>query len=587
MLYLAEIQKPKIGGLLSGVGKTELKLMACQRTDHSWNPVNDEVITTDEAGKLQDGALVLVEMNGNRQVQRLQEAGRPLVNILQNLSRQLEKLKLKEEEINQWKESLTFQAEEFNNRELEMEARWEQLQQIEDEFQRLETEKQEFETTRQEIEKLQSEIKREREELEGAWEHLRGEQARLQESQEELQTGKVLDEEQSRQLRELIDRLSGSVASVEPVREHLNLALEMVESQQEILNPHWEQFQSQKTLVEQQQAAVEELAQNYSQQQQEWEEVQTNLLQQQADLQANTAVIESKQAYIQSLREHLQRQEDLYQYIQSLAVMAGDVVLSDKVDMAALENMPVEELQQKIQDSQEKLKIDSSFVNDQEQELTYKLKEIAELKTKISQASGEEKTQLEAVLADEKDAYQFLNESLVGQRRSLLDLESYLRQYQAVLWQRQGNSLMNLPEEQKIDLKPALKQIDTYKQQKLAELQSIERELEDIDTGFELAQNMIDNRIQEQETKRQEIKSLEQDLLERRQVADESLGKLNIYQEALQPIQDALDGLRYKLQELSKSLVTVQETGESQQQTINEMNQQLMTVIAQPELAVS
>ncbi|MDJ0618389.1 MAG: pilus motility taxis protein HmpF [Calothrix sp. MO_192.B10] len=587
MLYLAEVQKPKIGGLLSGVGKTELKLMACQRTDQSWNPVNDEVISTDEAGKLQDGALVLVEMNGSRQVQRLQEAGRPLVNILQNLSRQLEKLKLKEEEINQWKESLTFQAEEFNNRELEMEARWEQLQQMEDEFQRLETEKQEFETTRQEIEKLQAEIEREREELEGAWEHLRGEQARLQESQEELQTGKVLDEEQSRQLRELIDRLSGNVASVEPVREHLNLALEMVESQQEILNPHWEQFQSQKTLVEQQQAEVEELAQNYSQQQQEWEEAQTNLLQQQADLKANTAVMASKQAYIQGLREHLQRQEDLYQYIQSLAVMAGDIVLSDKVDMAALENMPVEELQQKIQESQEKLKIDSSFVNDQEQELTYKLKEIAELRTKISQASGEEKSQLEAVLADEKDAYQFLNESLVGQRRSLLDLESYLRQYQAVLWQRQGNSLMNLPEEQKIDLKPALKQIETYKQQKLAELQSIEREVEDIGTGFELAQNMIDNRIQEQETKRQEIQSLEQDLLERRKVAGESVGKLNIYQEALQPIQDALDGLRYKLQELSKSLVTVQETGESQQQTINEMNQQLMNVIAQPELAVS
>ncbi len=110
MLYLAEVQKPKIGGLLSGVGKTELKLMACQRTDLSWNPI-DEVVSTDEAGKLSDGALVLVEINANRQVQRLQEAGRPLVSILQNLSRQLEKLKLKEHEINQCKESLTFQAE--------------------------------------------------------------------------------------------------------------------------------------------------------------------------------------------------------------------------------------------------------------------------------------------------------------------------------------------------------------------------------------------------------------------------------------------------------------------------------------------
>ncbi|MDJ0674921.1 MAG: pilus motility taxis protein HmpF [Calothrix sp. MO_167.B42] len=587
MLYLAEVQKPKIGGLLSGVGKTELKLMACQRTDLSWNAI-DEVVSTDEAGKLSDGALVLVEINTNRQVQRLQEAGRPLVSILQNLSRQLEKLKLKEEEINQWKESLTFQAEEFNSRELEMETRWEELQQMEDEFKRLEAQKQEFETTKQEIEQLKTEIERNREELSGAWEHLRGEQARFEESQADyLQTGKVLDEEQSRQLQELLSRLCGSVDSLEPVRENLSLALEILENQQEILNPHWQQFQEQKTLVEQQQAEVESLAQYSTQQQQEWEEAQKNLLQQQADLKADTAVMASKQAYIHGLREHLQRQEDLYQYIQSLAVMAGDIVLSDKIDMAALENMSVQELQQKIQDSQEKLKIDSSFVNDQEQELTYKLQEIAELRAKISQTSGEEKSQLEAVLADEKDAYQFLNESLVGQRRSLLDLESYLRQYQAVLWQRQGTSLMNLPEEQKIDLKPALKQIEIYKQQKMAELQSLERELEDIGNGIELAQNMIHNRVQEQETKSQEIKSWEQDLLERRKVADESLGKLHLYQEALQPIQDALDGLRYKLQELSASLVKAQETGEGQQQTINEINQQLQSLISQPELAVS
>jgi len=586
VLYLAEVQKPKIGGLLSGVGKTELKLMACQRTDLSWNAI-DEVVSTDEAGKLSDGSLVLVEINANRQVQRLQEAGRPLVSILQNLSRQLEKLKLKEEEINQWKESLTFQAEEFNSRELEMETRWEQLQQMEDEFQRLEAQKQEFETTKQEIEELKTEIERNREELSGAWEHLRGEQARLSESQADLQTGKVLDEEQSRQLKELLDHLSSSVNSLEPVRENLSLALEMLESQQEILNPHWERFQSQKTLVEQQQAELEELVQSSTQQQQEWQEAQENLLKQQTDLKADTAVMASKQAYINGLREHLQRQEDLYQYIQSLAVMAGDIVLSDKVDMAALENMPVPELQQKIQDSQEKLKIDSSFVNDQEQELTYKLQEIAELRTKISQASGEEKSQLETDLADEKDAYQFLNESLVGQRRSLLDLESYLRQYQAVLWQRQGTSLMNLPEDQKINLKPALKQIEIYKQQKLAELQSLERELEDIGNGIELTQNMIQNRVQEQEIKSQEIKSQEQDLLERRKIADESLGKLHLYQETLQPIQDALDGLRYKLQELSESLVKAEETGEGKQQTINEINQQLKSIISQPELAVS
>ncbi|KHG41791.1 hypothetical protein OA07_09200 [Aphanizomenon flos-aquae 2012/KM1/D3] len=74
MLYLAEVQKQK-GGLLSGGGKSELKLIACQRADQNWSPVPDEMIVTDEASKLNDGALVLVDLSPNRQVQRIQDAG--------------------------------------------------------------------------------------------------------------------------------------------------------------------------------------------------------------------------------------------------------------------------------------------------------------------------------------------------------------------------------------------------------------------------------------------------------------------------------------------------------------------------------
>jgi hypothetical protein len=74
VLYLAEVQKQK-GGLLSGGGKTELKLLACQRTDQNWSTVSEEVIAAEDASKLNDGALVLVELNPNRQVQRIQEAG--------------------------------------------------------------------------------------------------------------------------------------------------------------------------------------------------------------------------------------------------------------------------------------------------------------------------------------------------------------------------------------------------------------------------------------------------------------------------------------------------------------------------------
>jgi chromosome segregation ATPase len=247
VLYLAEVQKQK-GGLLGG-GKTELKLLACQRTDQSWSTVSEEVVPAEEASKLSDGVLVLVEINPNRKVQRIQEAGRPLVNILQNFSRQVEKFKLREEEINQWKQSLTFQAQELNRREMDMEERLEQLQQMEDEFQRLETQQQEVEASRQEIEMLQTEISRNRKELEGAWEHLRGEQRRLEEYKTKCSYSAVLDNQQSPALNELLAQVSTSLAFTQIVREYLNHALKVLERQQEVLN--CQQLQQYKSTVDQ------------------------------------------------------------------------------------------------------------------------------------------------------------------------------------------------------------------------------------------------------------------------------------------------------------------------------------------------
>ncbi len=91
MLYLAEVQKQK-GGVFGG-GKAELKLLACQRTDQSWSAVPaEEVIPAEEANNLSAGALVIVNLGGNRQVQgEIEPAGGRLVNMLQTFSRLVEK----------------------------------------------------------------------------------------------------------------------------------------------------------------------------------------------------------------------------------------------------------------------------------------------------------------------------------------------------------------------------------------------------------------------------------------------------------------------------------------------------------------
>jgi chromosome segregation ATPase len=591
VLYLAEVQKQKGGllttSLLSSSSKTELKLLACQRTDQNWSTVSEEVVVAEEASKLNDGALVLVELNPNRQVQRIQEAGRPLVNILQNFSRQLEKFKLKEDEIDQWKQSLTFQAQEMNRREMDMEARLEQLQQMEDDFQRLEAQKQEVETSREEMERLRQEIERNRQELEGAWEHLRGEQRRLEEYQADSQQGKVLDEEQSRVLSELLDRLSSRVAPTEVVRENLHLAIELVERQQATLNQHWQQMEQQRTVATQKQQEVDSLSQTLCDRQDVWQQAQSSLEHQTADLKVNIAVLASKQEYAQLLKEQLRNQEDLYKQIQSLAITSGNVVLSQPLDLKALENLSIEELQKLVQDLQEKFDIDSSFVHDQEQELKYKQQAIDELQQKIHQASDQDVINLEIELTEEQDLYQMLNQTLVGQRRNLLERQKLLKQHQCILLRRQGHSVANIEEDNKIDFGPLLLQSETQRQQQSQELQRLEREIEQMRTGIELAQSMIDNQSHDLQEKRQELKTMEENLQTLRTATAECWGQVNLYQEALQPIQDSLDGLRQKLQGMVDALAQVQETGDYQLQTISQMRHTLVSLISQPELLAS
>jgi hypothetical protein len=63
-------------------------------------------------------------------------------------------------------------------------------------------------------------------------------------------------------------------------------------------------------------------------------------------------------------------------------------------------------------------------------------------------------------------------------------------------------------------------------------------------------QGMIDEKTHVQVLKRQELQSLEQNLLSLQTAVAENWGRVNLYQEMLQPVQDSLDTLRYQLEAL-------------------------------------
>jgi DNA repair exonuclease SbcCD ATPase subunit len=587
VLYLAEVQKQK-GGVFGG-GKAELKLLACQRTDQSWSAVPaEEVIPAEEANNLSAGALVIVNLGGNRQVQgEIEPAGGRLVNLLQTFSRLVEKSKNQEEEIEQWRQSLTYQSQELNRREMEMEARHEQMQAIEEDFERLEQQRQELESAKEETERLKEEFERNRQELEGAWEHLRGEQRRFEEQIAEVQYSAGLDENQVAVIQELLERLSGAVAPTDAVREQLNLAFEVISNQQAVLDHHWQLLEQQQSSAFELQAEADRQGEELQNRKQELQQTQISFEQAKAELKVQRNALEMKQESAHMLSLQLRTQEELHQELARLATTSADVKISQKVDIAALEMMPLGELSEIVQNLQQDLEKVKRFVNDQEEELTFQGQAVEELQEKISLASEYDRMSLETELAEEQDRYQMLDESLVGSRRNLREREEIWNQHVRVLRRRQGVVESNGLDNHKIDLGPVLNQLEAQRQQQEEELQKLENQIEQMRRSISQAEEMIRHQAGEQEAKLAQLQSLEQNWYSTRASVAELLGKVNLYQETLQPRQDGLNEIQQKLEAIADALSQIQETGDYQLQAIAEMQQMISSLIQSPEFAAS
>jgi len=578
VLYLAEVQKQRSGFGLGG-GKAELKLLACQRGEHNWSAVpGDDAIPVEEANKFNDGTLVLVELSASKQVQRIQEAARQLVSILQNFSRLQDKFKDKEEEIEQWKASLTFSSQELNRREMEMQAREEQLAQMEDELERLEAQRSEIENTRDEANRLREEVDRSRLEIETAWEQLRGEQQRVAQQQSQVPQGAVVDPQQTQRIQELMNKLGGAIASAQGVREQLNQSFGAVGAQQAILDQHWQQLQQKQSIAQQQQEEVDRQNQILQNRWQEWYQSQDALAGARADLKGQQSTLSAKQDQAQSVSLQVRAVEDLYQQLSRLASASGAAGTPQKVDVSSLEKMPIDELQGLVQHLQQDLEKVFRFVNDQEEELTLQRETIEELQGKIQAASEYDRMALENEMADERESYQMLNETLVGQRLRLQEREDVLKQHQTVLWRRLGTA--NAPKQGgDMELGPIVAQLNTQRQQQSQELQRLENEIQQVREAISQMEANVNRQNGEGEAKRYELKQFEQNLFNQKGAVAELWGRVNVYQEMLQPVQDNLNALRQKLEAVAGELDRVQERGDEQDRVVSDLQQVLSGLI--------
>jgi len=577
VLYLAEVQK-KAGFI--GSGKPEFKLLACQRAEQSWSSVpGDEVVAAPDDATYNAGALVMVELSNNRQIQRHYEAGRSLVTILQTFSNLSKKYKTQEEEIEQWKQSLTFQSQELNRREMEMESRQEQLEQAEADLENLEQQRQATEQAQAELEQLRADLERKNQDLEGAWAHLNGEMRRLEERQAEL--GDMgLDEAQLEQLQEALNRLTNAITPTESIRQQLDAACEHWNQQQAILEHHQQSLTQQQQELTQQQQQTQQQINELESAWQGWRDGEIALADRRTELKLQQALIVAHQERITLLSEQLRDQGALHKQIYDLLNTTDKVRLSKKVDVAALEAMPLEALQTLVSELEQDLEKVSRFVIDQEEELTLQQQAIDELKQKIEQSSEFDRLQLETELADEQDRYQMLNETLVGQRRNLLEREEVLSQHQALLRRRQGHATEEAPASA-VELEPVLDKIDDLRQQTNDELQALETQVKQMQESVSALKTETEQMAVAQGNRREELQVQDQQVRERQQALGDLQGRVTLYGELLPAFRERLDQLKQTLDAIASSLAQLQESSDYQLQAITELRQTVSTLAAE------
>ena len=544
MLYLAEVQKPKSGFNISGRTKAELKLLACQRSELTWSAIPGEelVAAPEEANNYSPGVLVLVDMNANRQIQsQLREAGKHLVGILQNLSRQIEKYKKEADEIESWRQSLSLQSQQLQLRQEEIYGREEDLESTRSELDRLTQEAQALESTLE-----QHELSRQ--ELAARWENLQQKEHLLAQQQS---AGGGLSEDQITEIRAALHQLGSSSSSLNP--QQLETTVSAIEVQQDLLDRHQAQLQQQQQRVLETKAELDRQQQEIEQRKHQLQELQTSLEETQTAWEVQQHTLSMQQEYIQRLTVRLQVEQDNYQKIYLMSKGGGiDLADDQKLDLSLLESMPIAELQATVTTLQTEADRSVHFVHLEEEELQEKQEAIDELQKAILVANEFNKLKLEADLADEQDGYNMLDHTLDGQRQTMRERQTFLQIHNRVLRQRQGHPPEDADKSQ-IEWEAVLRLLDSQRQQQQAEITQMETDIQNLRGTIEQTKSKIEQQVEAYLRESKQVQELESQHQTTKQTSTELVAKIDLYQEMIQPLQDHINTFKQQLGGLADS----------------------------------
>lgn len=521
VLYLAEVGKR--GGLFGG-NKVEFRLIAFQRPDEGWQVLpEEEILASDKNCDFATGALVLLDLNTSRQVQRIQEATQRLLGFLREFSRLQERYRTQEAEVEQWKASLSLQSQELSRRQQEFEARQDRLQQLQMEVADLEEQRQAALEIQNQAAELRAELDRRDRELQEAWQEL--ELQRQTYGNQPFGAMSFSSETQA-----AIARLEQQIANWNHDETALNELVHRVAAAQQSLQ---EQIAALSTPVEPEVGNLQELQQALQEQRRQFQTSHLEWMTCQSQLERGQKQLDDERALLEGFE---QRRRALAHACQLVRTLSGDC------DRTALEQMPLEELQQRVEQIQRDYDRIYAFVNDQEEELTLETQDLETIRAKIESADELERLSLEGELMDAEQRCRLLDESLVAQRNTAQEKLVVLQQHQQVLESR----LNGAPLPQEVDL---------------SELRSVlEAELPDMDSLINRTQARVDqlqselagieSRVQGQADRVYRLK-------EELELAEEDLQKRELYVAEVKGYNQAIAGFRDWLPQLSQAYADI------------------------------
>ena len=543
MLYLAAVDK-------GSFRKTTIQLLAKQVSDRSWVAVSDEALPIEDSAKFNAGMLILAEINANRQVMKLREASREIVGTLQAFSRILEKSQGQEEEIEQWKQSLTFQSQELNRREVELETREEQLQQLDEQYQTYQADLESLQAQRVEVETQEKTLGEQQQAMGEQRRQLNDQLAELQQKQQQLQSleaaaASQLDSAEAERLQTLSQTVcqslqidsGGTTQALQQLTVEVSQRLNTLDSSAAQLQSEHQQHESQKS-------QLNVTLNDWTQRQQQFLQLQQTLAETRAEVGSLEAAIAAGDERLGALADQLRKQDEALNDGRQLLANRGDVLVAEGLDEAgAAPQLSPEELEAKVASLRRDYEQHAQLVEQQASELQQNHQKLDELQKRLETAGDGDRFDIEMDIDYAKSACSTLEVSLAPQQRALEKKQRELAEQEGLLKRLRGDD-SGEPSVPKVDLGPLFQQLASHRQWIDTEKQALAASLDSQRSTLQQHQETVNEQQQQADTLKQQLETGQAELWQQCQDVAEALGRSAAQQAHVQEVKELLTNLQ-------------------------------------------